>query len=400
MKRRTLLGTIVAAPVAAALRIPTVRADVLDIVVIGAGAFGGWTALELVRRGHRVTLIDAWGPGNSRASSGGETRVIRSGYTDPFYARMARRALQLWQQNQGQFGQTLFHPTGVLFMAQRPGLEFLDTAMRNMVDADIPHEVLDRDALAERWPQINYESIERGLFEPDAGMLMARQACAVVARAFVKAGGTYIQQHVRPGPKKNGQMSAVELADGRSVTGTTFVFACGPWLKTLFPDVLGNKLAVTRQEVLYFGTPPGEGRFDQDALPVWADFGQGLWYGLPGNGRRGFKIALDTRGEPFDPTNGERIVREESIRRAERYIARRFPGLAGAPLLESRVCQYTQTGASDFVVDRHPRADNVWLVGGGSGHGFKHGPALGEHVVGRVLGEVAAEPRFALSGVG
>src|SRR5258708_34097406 len=70
-----------------------------SVIVVGAGAFGGWSALQLAHRGIRVTLIDAWGPGNSRASSGGETRTIRATYGPApiLYVKMVARALQLWQ---------------------------------------------------------------------------------------------------------------------------------------------------------------------------------------------------------------------------------------------------------------------------------------------------------------
>ena len=118
---------------------------------------------------------------------------------------------------------------------------------------------------------------------------------------------------------------------------------------------------------------------------------------MPDLESRGFKIALDHHGPPFDPDLGERVPTGEGITAARAYLARRFPALADAPLVEARVCQYENTSNGDFLVDRHPEHENVWLVGGGSGHGFKHGPAMGEHVAARVLGMAAQEPRFSLA---
>jgi glycine/D-amino acid oxidase-like deaminating enzyme len=404
MKRRAFLGAALAAPIAAGVRAVAAEershdrpAAGLEAIVVGAGAFGGWTALELARRGARVTLADGWGPGNSRASSGGETRVIRAAYADPIYTRMAQRALALWQENERVFGQALFHRTGVLFMAQREGMHFLTTATRNLEALSVPHEVLDEEALARRYPQITLDGIERAVFEPDAGCLLARRACAAVADALVAEGGRYVRQHARPGVIANGAMNGVQLEDGSVLTADVYVFASGPWLGALFPDVLGKLITVPRQEVMFFGTPPGEHRYDEAQFPIWADFGERLWYGIPGNENRGFKIADGTPGPVFDPTTGDRLVSKAGIRAARDYLARRFPALADAPLVESRVCQYPLTPDSHFIVDRHPGAANAWLVGGGGDHGYKHGPALGEHAALRVLGEIEAEPTFLLA---
>ena len=99
----------------------------------------------------------------------------------------------------------------------------------------------------------------------------------------------------------------------------------------------------------------------------------------------------------FDPDKGERVVTAEGLDAVRKFLAQRFPALKNAPLLETRVCQYENTSNGDFLIDRHPAFDNVWLVGGGSGHGFKHGPALGEYVAARVVEGGTVEPRFTLA---
>jgi sarcosine oxidase len=137
--------------------------------------------------------------------------------------------------------------------------------------------------------------------------------------------------------------------------------------------------------VFFFGTPAGDPRFSDAHMPVWADHRGNFLYGIPGSDRRGFKIADDTRGPEFDPTNGERTVNPETLRDIREYVAFRFPALKGAPLIETRVCQYEQTPDSHFIIDRHPASENVWLLGGGSGHGFKHGPAIGEMIAKLIL---------------
>ena len=367
-----------------------------SVVVVGAGAFGGWTALMLLRRGARVTLVDAWGPGNSRSSSGGETRVIRGVYgKSRVYTAMARRAFELWHESEARWKKTLYTRTGALWMVADSG-DFVRESFPFLREFGFAYEEIPAAEARRRYPQIDFAGIEWTLLEKEAGYLLARRSCVEVLEGFLAEGGTYREAMAVPGEIAGGRLAGVALSDGTRLTADVYVFACGPWLPKLFPGVIEGRIEPTRQEVFYFGTPGGDGRFSERQLPVWVETPR-FFYGIPGNERRGFKIADDARGAPFDPTSGNRESSPEALRAARDYIARRFPALAGAPLLESRVCQYENSPDHHFIVDRHPGAANVWLVGGGSGHGFKHGPALGELVAGNVLGEKPTEPTFSLS---
>jgi len=373
------------------------RSKKLNVAVIGAGAFGGWTALHLLRRGAQVTLIDAWGPGNSRASSGGETRVIRGTYgPGGIYTRMVARSLALWKENEARWNRRLYHKTGALWMVSGQDDQYEKESRRSLKDAGLEFEELSSREAAKRYPQINFDGVKWAIYEKDAGYLTARRACEVVLDAFVKEGGSFRLASARPGPLKGGEMQSVELSDGSTLAADQYVFACGPWLGKLFPDVIGNLIAATRQEVFFFGVPAGETRFQEDRMPVWIDHGEKFIYGIPGNEWRGFKVADDTRGDPFDPTDGERTPSAEGIKAARKYLAFRFPALKDAPLVESRVCQYENSPDHNFIIDRHPGAKNVLLVGGGSGHGFKHGPAVGERAADVVQGK-PPDPFFTLS---
>ncbi len=370
------------------------------VAVVGAGAFGGWTALHLRRRGARVTLVDAWGPGNSRASSGGESRVIRGIYgPDRVYVEWVARSLEIWRDSDRRWGTRLYHPTGALWMFRtedgyaRSSLPFLEEVGLAVAELGLP------EARA-RFPQIGFEGIRTVFVEEEAGYLLARRACRAVAAALAEEGGEVREAAARPGAVRAGRMDRLELSDGSAVEADAYVFAAGPWLGTLFPDVVGDRILPTRQEVHFFGTPAGDPRFRTGALPVWVDFGERFFYGIPGGEHRGFKVADDTRGEPFDPTSGERVPAAEAVERARRFLALRFPALAGAPLLEARVCQYENSPDGHFLIDRHPEAGNAWLVGGGSGHGFKLGPAVGEHAAALVLGDAEPLPRFSLRRTG
>ncbi|HEV2470269.1 MAG TPA: FAD-dependent oxidoreductase [Candidatus Sulfotelmatobacter sp.] len=358
------------------------------IAVVGAGAFGGWTALQLLERGAWVTLLDAWGPGNSRASSGGETRIMRGAYgPDQPYTEMAARALKLWAKYERKWKKQFLHRCGVLWMVSGRDDRFERGSIEMLKAGKIPFEELAVAKMRRRWPQINFESIEWGIFEPECGYLEARASCAAVLEAFVAAGGEYRQAAVAGDGLEEHPLRELRLSDGSKLKADQYVFACGPWLGKLFPRAIGGRICATRQDVFFFGAPAGDTRFTDQHLPVWADHRGKFRYGIPGNDRRGFKIADDTRGAEFDPTCGERVVSLETLKDIREYVAFRFPALKDAPLIESRVCQYEQTPDGDFIVDRHPENENVWLVGGGSGHGFKHGPALGEMMAGLILGD-------------
>jgi monomeric sarcosine oxidase len=368
--------------------------------VIGAGAFGGWTALYLLRRGAKVTLVDAWGPGNSRASSGGETRVIRGTYgPHQPYTKMAARATQLWKENEKRWKKKLIHQTGVLWMVTAGDDHFERESLPLLRDAGIAYQELSVQEMAAGWPQINLEGVHWGIYEPDGGFLTARIACQAVLDGFLAEGGEYRQVAALPGDLED-KWDSLSLSDGSKLEADQYVFACGPWLGKLFPEVVGNHIRATKQDVFFFGTPAGDGRFTETSLPVWADHHDRFIYGIPGNQGRGFKVADDTRGPEFDPTTGERTVSPEGLKLIRDYVAFRFPALKDAPLLESRVCQYENTPDNNFIIDRHPRHDNVWLLGGGSGHGFKHGPAFGEMVAALIMEHKDSEALFRLSRFG
>ena len=369
----------------------------LHVAVIGAGAFGGWTALYLLRSGARVTLLDAWGPGNSRASSGGETRVIRGTYgPDQPYTKLSVPALELWKEHERRWNRKFFFPIGVLWMAEREDA-FERGSLPLLKDAGIPFEELSAKELARRWPQINFQGIDWGIFEPQSGYLLARASTQAVVDVFVHEGGEYKQAAVAADGLDSGDWKSLKLSEGSQLAADRYVFACGPWLGKMFPKSIGTNLISSKQDVFFFGTPAGDARFDETAIPVWAEHGGHFMYGIPGNQGRGFKIGDDTRGPEFDPTSGERVVNDERLAVVRRYLAYRFPGMKDAPLVETRVCQYENTPDHNFIIDRHPANENVWIVGGGSGHGFKHGPAVGEMVARLVLKDEAADQVYRLS---
>ena len=348
------------------------------IAVVGAGAFGGWTALQLRRLGAEVVLLDRWGPGNPLSSSGGRTRVIRAIYgADRIYSEMVKRAFDLWENIDASTDDQLYVQTGALWM-HRGDDAYVRASLPILEDLGFPVDKLTISEAASRYPPIDFRGVKSVWFERRAGALSAHRACLAVRDAFNKAGGSYRTGYAKPGPIVNGSMPAIEVQDGSRIEADVFVFACGPWLGKLFPDVVGDRIRPTRQEVHYFGTPRGSERYKADRLPVWIDFGKRIVYGVPDVEGRWLKVADDTRGEAMDPSNASRVPTPQSIASARRFLAERFPELAKAPRLRSEVCQYENSPDGHLIIDRHPHANNVWLIGGGSGHGFKLSPAVGE----------------------
>lgn len=369
-----------------------------DFVVVGAGVFGAWTAHFLRQSGASVALLDAHGPANSRASSGGETRVIRMGYgPDELYTHWAMRSLPLWKEFAARTGRDIFRQTGVLWLSNDA-----DAYLKNLgcvlEQAGVEREELKSDEIARRWPQLRFDDVTWGVLEPDSGLLLARDALQMLVKELVADGVDYVQSSANAPSGDGSDLKTIRTIAGESISAGTFVFCCGPWLPKIFPELLAERIFVTRQEVFFLGTPSGSADFRPPKMPVWLHRTHpGLPYALPDIEGRGFKIAFDRHGERFDPDTGMRVVGESSIAQLREYLRQHIPALEHAPVIETRVCQYENTWNGDFLIDRHPEMENVWIAGGGSGHGFKHGPALGEYLSARILHGAPGEPRFSLT---
>jgi sarcosine oxidase len=366
-----------------------------DIAVIGAGVFGAWTAWHLAKRGQKVALVDAYGPANARASSGGESRIIRMGYgADELYTLWSHNSLEQWKKFFATSKAPLFHETGVLWLGGEDDAQLRRTSV-TLKRCKVPFEEFDRSALEKKYPQVSFEDIKTGILEPQSGVLMARRAVAALVEDTVRLGVEYCSAQVLKSTG-SGRLEHVVTSHGERIAAGEFVFACGAWLGKVFPEVLGPRIFPSRQEVFFFGIPSGDTRFAPPALPTWL-FQEDLYYGMPDIESRGLKIAFDDHGERVDPDTQSRIVSPAMTAMVRMYVARRFPALKDAPIVETRVCQYENTSNGDFLIDRHPGIENVWFVGGGSGHVFKHGPAVGEYVTGRLLDRTQPELRFSLA---
>jgi glycine/D-amino acid oxidase-like deaminating enzyme len=244
---------------------------------------------------------------------------------------------------------------------------------------------------------IDFADVELGVYEPGFGALMARRAVQALVTEFTAAGGAFVRASAQLA-QQQGPLTSLPLSDGSNLEADAFVFSTGPWLGKIFPDLLGQRIVPTRQEIFYFAPPVGDVRFKPGAMPGWADFNGGdFFYGFPDIEARGVKFAHDVHGPIVDPDRQSREPSEAALAEVLAFRDRRFPLLRGAPLIGAEVCQYENSSNGDFLIDFHPGMPNVLLVGGGSGHGFKHGPEVGRYAAGRLLGGTEIEPRFSLA---
>ena len=408
------------------------------VVVIGAGAWGGWTAFNLRRAGVKVTLVDQYGPANSRATSADETRGIRSSYGDrtdaiaPLWTKWARTSIARWREFDAEwapvFRTRFFMETGdvICRAADEP---FIKNTRALWTAQGVKHDVLTGDEVRKRWPQMNNDDTTIAIYEPDAGVARARASTLAVAAIAEKMGATIRIGRVRPGPIVNNKMDGVLFDDGSVLRADAYVWACGPWLRKIFQPLLTNRVRVPLGYVCYFATPAGDTRFTYPNMPSYNFPGVTGWVALPVD-NRGFRVrgaiaapappgtpsaagaapatappagatgqaAAGTgrqggggQQQPQDPTLSDpdlssRWMSQERIDGSRRFVARRFPDLKDAPLSETRACHYESSVNRNFIIDHVPGADNAWIAGLGQSEGFKFGPVVGEYIAMRVLG--------------
>ena len=395
LNRRSFLKRVAAVQTGAALSTAAVRQPrkPADIIVIGAGAFGGWTAYHLQRLGASVTVVDAYGPGNSRATSGDETRGVRSSYGDrgvwsELWTRWANEAIDRWTRFDAEWGREmkvrLFFNTGDFIFRAQPE-PFTDRNQEIWKKLHIPHQVVQVDEVARDYPIFRLDKIGFALYDPRAGVVRSRRACEVVAEAFRQAGGTVLMGYAAPGDRDGARLQNIKTTGpAATLTGDTFVFALGPWFPKAFPEVMASRIRTPLGHVHYFGTPAGSDRFTFPNAPSFNFPGVTGWPALPPD-NRGFRVRL--RGSAAtDPDTSERAFDRSHDTLARGFLAERFPQLAAAPLLETRACHYEMSASGNFIIDRYPGFSNVWVAGGGTAEGFKFGPVVGEYVAKRVLG--------------
>lgn len=281
-----------------------------EVVVIGAGGWGSFIALNLRKQGVNVTLVDAYGPGNARSTSGDESRGVRSSYGDrtgdqaEIWTMWARESMKKWVQFDDEWGKhfrlNVYHTTGDLILRT----EWDNLQLRTKVWWDknkVPYNVLSPDDVKKAFPVMQIDDITAILYEPDAGVVRARRATQMAAAAFETLGGKIVIGRAIPGQAVGGQLKELKLDTGVTLRADTFVFAVGPWLGKTFPDLFAKKTRVPIGHVVYFGTPVNDHRFTFPNLPSWNFPGVTGWAALPVD-NRGFRVRGTERAPTPPPT--------------------------------------------------------------------------------------------------
>jgi sarcosine oxidase len=371
------------------------------MVVVGAGAFGSWIALQAVRAGFETILVDQDGPANDLSSSGGSSRIIRRAYgPDEIYTLLAKRSLELWKAFlSAENRPDCFRRTGVLWMAK--GEESSIHEAREIFRRHhIGHQFLNVAEIRTLCRQMNVPAGTVALFEPDCGALLAGESVRVVAEAAIRGGARYVKGKAIP-IASTANIKSLQLENDGPIEADVFVFACGSWLPKLFPDTLSRVIFPTRQEVFYFASDVRWAWSDAASLPIWVDqTDPRVPYGFPDIDGAGIKVAFHRTGPRFDPDTDSREISREQITEAADYLRSRFLSMERPTFMSAQVCHYENTSSGDLLIDRHPSLRNVWFSGGGSGHGFKHAPAVAEYLLGAIERDYSPEPRFRLDGKG
>ncbi len=363
-----------------------------NIIVVGGGIAGAMTALNLQRRGERVTLIDRWEPGHPRAASTDYNRVIRAiSGRDEFYTRWARESRARWLELQAETGQKLMYECGALILATSGHCDWEDATSETFDRVGVPYYKLSKQSVQQRFPQFKVDEIEYALFEPEAGLLMAHRCVITTIDLFKKAGGAVKRGIVTTDAAER------PMLDGKLLEADVIVIATGAWMSEMFPKTIKPISAIMGINVLYTSTPDGSDQFDMENMPCWIDHGQGS-FGIPSSEGSGVKAAVVIPNTPIDINNDERIIEKQSLNKTRQYIRHRLPGLEGQRVVDSKFNQVILTPDTHFIVDWHPKHKNVLLAGGCSGHLFKHGPIFGEFTAGVTMKDYGTADRFKIAG--
>lgn len=365
-------------------------------VVVGGGIFGQVVGWRLALRGVDVVVLEPVAAAAGGTGSGDRSRVVRAMYGDRRFAACGARSLALFAEWSTALGVRLTADVGVLYLDRdddgprhREHALALDHGMTHLAELGEPFEVLTPGAVAARWPAIDARNLRRAVLEPGAGFAWAARATRAIARASLAAGAKHVRGRALSVETVGGAAAGVsaDLGDGlpTRLDADVVVVAAGlPGIELVSPFV-DVPLDVRRipHFTTYWDVPEASaGALALGTLPVWAELGAGL-YGFPDDGESGFKVAWH---EPQWDAGAGAAGPPEDFEALRAATAERFPAMRQATLRSVYRCAYDATADESFLIGE-TSARGVWLVGGMSGHGFKHGPALGESVAGAVVGE-------------
>ncbi len=370
----------------------------MKVAIFGAGIWGSSTALYLSRSGIEVTLVEPWGSGHARAGSGGASRIIRMGYgSDEIYIDLTAQSFLLWNQLLKKDREQFYRHSKALWLFSDDDASYILSSIPAINSYGGRIDELSIENARSKYPQISFEGIKRVFIEHRAGILFANRCCSLVTKEAIAQGSQYISGFASV-DFSAGKFSV--SVNNRKINADYFIFACGPWTRNLFPDLLLDYTYVSKQDSFYFTAPlQSQYKYDTDGLPVWLEYDKTspLYYGMPTHRGLGFKIAYDDRSESFDLERNDRIISTDRLKGAKKFMNKRFPTLRTSKLAYSEVCVYDNSTDGHFIIDHHPLYHQIILMTGSSGHGFKMGPSLGVMIRNHLIDGISLPEEFKLS---
>lgn len=363
-----------------------------DAIVVGLGAMGAAACDHLARRGLRVLGLEQFDIPHELGSSHGSSRVIRLAYfEDPRYVPLARRSFDLWRDLERRAGEPLLVMTGGLDIAPRDSTE-LRNVTEGLTRNRLAFERLDAAEVRRRFPALQIPADHAAIWQADTGVLNPERGIVGHVESAMAAGAECHARETVAGWTADGNGVTVATDRGR-YTARRLVLTVGPWTAGLLAD-LGAALWVERQVQCWF-QPQSPADFSVGRLPVFVHhMADGVWYGIPIQGRPGVKVSRHHGGARVSATEIDRTPTRADEADVRRYIRRCLPGADG-PVMAMKVCMYTNSPDGHFIIDRHPQHPNVLLACGFSGHGYKFAPVVGE-VLANLATDQAVDPAMAL----
>jgi glycine/D-amino acid oxidase-like deaminating enzyme len=351
------------------------------VIVVGAGINGVTAAIELRKRGHKVTLIDPGPLPHPLAASTDISKAIRAAYgADEEYTELAERSIKLWRDWNKEFGIELYHEVSVIFVRQRqmkPG-DFEYESYEMLKQRGHKIERMNSTQQWKRFPAWNPELFRDGVLELEAGYAESER---VVAKLIERARSLGIELRERLTfsylDEGDGRMRGIVLQDGQRIRSDFVLMTVGAWTPYLLPFTR-KFFRATGQPVFHL-KPFNRELFAPERFPVFgADICTTGYYGFPLNRDGIVKIANHGPGREMSPDSPNRNVTSEEEESLRRFLSSAFPALADAPIVHTRVCIYCDTHDGNLWIARDPEREGLVIAAGDCGHGFKFAPVLGE----------------------
>jgi monomeric sarcosine oxidase len=361
-----------------------------DVIIVGAGSFGMSAAYYLTKQGASVLLLDAGNPPHDQGSHHGYTRIFRMAYTmGSDYVELAMRSKQLWErleqdarsvlggsENAEDAGRSIiFRKTGVISIGEANSA-FLSTKEASCRQFKLPYERLSALQLSTRWPGLAIPSGKEGLYEPEGGILFSENALRAYKELALQAGATLFVHTPVQRLQYDSHRVTVHTLQG-AYCGKHVLLSTGAWLPQLVPE-LKLPIKTVRKAIGWYHAPAD--RYDAKVFPafIFNEGGSVEYYGIPAVNGHGLKIGKHDQGQVISPDTAlEPFGTYEEDKGDLDVFLRNYMPRTGA-IQQGGICKYEMTPDEGLLIGRHPHHPQVWLAGGGSGHGFKFASAIGE----------------------